>query len=408
MKRFFSLKILVLLVMVFSIVFTCALLFASELDDVKAAIASKHTKWIADETSISKLPAYERQLRLGYIKHSGAKNEMLSDSASTAAAPSGAFDWRSYNSGTYPSGNYVTPVKDQGNCGSCWAFGTTAAAESYWLINGNISNPPGLDLSEQTLVSCGKAGSCSGGYMSTASTYIRNYGLPIESCFPYSATNNRCSNACSTYQTATFNIGNWSWVSFTLDGIKNALYTYGPLAASMDVYTDFFYYKTGAYEYSYGKLEGGHVILIVGYDDTNQCFIVKNSWGTSWGESGFFKIGYSQMNNVIWFAQDTIAYNESGPVCTYSISPTSQSFTASSGSGSFNVTASPGCTWTATSSSSWIGITSGTSGSGNGSVNYTVTANTGKAARNGYIYVKDATNATKATFTIKQQGKPKR
>ena len=94
-----------------------------------------------------------------------------------------SLDWR--NNG----GNFVTPVRNQGGCGSCWAFATTAALESSVL---RAENTPGVDLnlSEQVLISCGSsggndAGSCSGGYISYASDYIRNTGLPLETCYPY-------------------------------------------------------------------------------------------------------------------------------------------------------------------------------------------------------------------------------
>ena len=99
-----------------------------------------------------------------------------------------SFDW------TYPT-NYVTPVRNQGNCGSCWAFATTAALESYTLIKNSLPGQE-LNLAEQVMVSCGGAGSCGGGYIGTAANYIKNTGLPLETCYPYSATNGTCSAAC--------------------------------------------------------------------------------------------------------------------------------------------------------------------------------------------------------------------
>lgn len=375
--------------------------YADELADIKSAIQAKGLKWIAGETSMSKLSPLERKMRLGHIKEGVKSGEnQITDASALEAAPTGFFDWRSKN-----GMNYVTPVKDQGNCGSCWAFGTAGAAESCMLISNNLTwDQWKLDLSEQTLVSCSRAGSCGGGYISKASNYIRDYGLPEESCFSYTASNNNCNNACATYQTETHKIGGWSWVTASTAAIKNALYTYGPLVISMQVYEDFDFYTSGIYEYAYGNLRGGHAILLVGYDDTNSCFIVKNSWGPAWGEDGYFRIAYTELSEPVYFGLNTIAYYPAGPVCTYAVSPTSQTLAATGGAGSFTVVASADCAWTAVSSnSSWIIIDSGSSGSGNGTVNYHVTANPNRKVRTGYIYIKDAAQSTKATFTVKQQ-----
>jgi C1A family cysteine protease len=77
----------------------------------------------------------------------------------------------------------------------------------------------------------------------------------------------------------------------------------------MNVYNDFFSYVSGIYSYTKGRLAGGHVVLIVGYDDANEYFIVKNSWGDEWGDAGYFKIAYSQLTSVVKFGQYTILYN---------------------------------------------------------------------------------------------------
>ena len=136
----------------------------------------------------------------------------------------------------------------------------------------------------------------------------------------------------------------------------------------MAVYTDFYSYGSGVYSYAYGSLQGSHAILIVGYDDSGQYFSVKNSWGTGWGESGYFRIAYSQLTNQVGFGKWTIAYINTPGSCAYSIYPTSQSVTATGGNSSVNVTGASGCSWVATSNASWITLTSGSSGTGNGTV----------------------------------------
>lgn len=380
-----------------------------ELEQVDLAIKEKKAHWVAGETSVSKLSPEERKARIPAHKPVSLENQtstLLGDLTGLTAPPS--LDWRNYNS-LY----YVTPVRNQGNCGSCWAFGTTAALESSVLI---AQNTPGvnLDLSEQTLVSCKNdgsisAGSCSGGYIDRAANYIRDIGLPMESCFPYTATNNSCSNACLDYRTNTYKIATWHWVatnSPSVDAIKNALNTYGPLVTTMDVYSDFFYYVTGIYRHVSGTYQGGHAILIIGYDDTQQYFIVKNSWGTGWGESGYFKIAYSELTSVVEFGFYTIAYEQYQPpppppltpTCTYTLSLSSKNFKSPGGTGSVSVSTQSGCTWIPTSDSSWITLQGSGTRTGNGTVSYSVSANSTTSNRTGTITISGQ------IFTITQQG----
>ena len=83
---------------------------------------------------------------------------------------------------------------------------------------------------------------------------------------------------------------------------------YGPLVTTFSVYADFFSYIGGIYSYASGAYQGGHAVLIVGYDDVNQYFIVKNSWGSGWGEAGYFKIAYSQLASPVYFGGSTLTY----------------------------------------------------------------------------------------------------
>jgi C1A family cysteine protease len=355
---------------------------ADEVSQVRAAIVAKQAQWQAGETSMTQLSPAERRARLGLLKPYlpvGAEMMVMAEPPLVGAPPS--LDWR--NNG----GNFVTPVRNQGGCGSCWAFAATAALESLTL---RVNNTPGVDLnlSEQVLVSCGGAGSCSGGYISYASDYIRNTGLPLETCYPYTATNGSCGSACASYSSATYRIQSWSWVtttSPTVNAIRDALVSYGPLVTTFDVYNDFFSYMSGVYTHTTGDYAGGHAVLIVGYDDAGQYFIVKNSWGPGWGEAGYFKIAYSELGTVVNFGDYTIAYT--GTACTYSISPTSQSFSASGGTGAVSVATQAGCTWSVSNSASWITITAGSSGTGSGSVTYTVASNSGSSSRSAVLTI---------------------
>jgi C1A family cysteine protease len=321
--------------------------FAGHIDDVRAAIHTKGAKWVAEETSMSRLPDHEKRQRLGLIRQTPTGNEpILSPSSSSISSTNGftgtnaavtllgGVDWNARG--------YVTPIRDQGNCGSCWAFATTAALESYNMIWNNS----GEDRAEEILLSCSGAGSCNGGYIDSASEYIANTGLPPDSFFPYtgSSSDDKCTNAKSDWTSYRSKIASWSYVNTTIvsvNDIKNALSTYGPLVTTLDVYYDFYAYRSGVYQYTTGSYQGGHAVLIVGYkDDTSVSswgggyFIVKNSWSEGWGELGFFKIAYSEIDAPIYFGQWTIAYE---PPVMAPNAPTSLVATAVSSS-SINLT----------------------------------------------------------------------
>lgn len=281
---------------------------AMELSQLQEAIRATGGRWVAGETSISKLPPEQIRKRLGLIFPPAIGTEaVLATADSGVAALPTRLDWRDNN------GNYVTPVRDQGNCGSCWAFATAAALESSVL---RASGMPGFDLnlSEQIMVSCSGAGDCEyGGYVNYASDFIRTTGLPLESYYSYLAVDGTCSDACSSWRASPpYKISSWSYVATTspsATALKDALYNYGPLVTTFKVYEDFLRYASGVYSYTSGAYLGGHAVLLVGYDDPGQYFIVKNSWGTGWGEQGYFRIAYSQVTNLVGFGQYTIAYS---------------------------------------------------------------------------------------------------
>lgn len=374
--------------------------WADELAEIQAAIRARGARWQAGDNPVARLAKEKRRALLGLIKKQEPEGEeLLTASQEPLTGLPAALDWRNYN------GNWVTPVRNQGNCGSCWAFATAGALESYQL---RLRNTPGVDLNlaEQVLLSCSGAGSCAGGYIGSASNYIRDTGLPGESCYPYTASNGSCSNACSTVFTDTYGIDSWSYVcttSPTVTALKNALYTYGPLVTTMDVYSDFYYYKSGVYHYTSGSYQGGHAILLVGYDDTSQAFLAKNSWGTGWGMSGYFWIGYDQLapNSATpkgcEFGYYTIAYQSaspspSPPSCTYSVSPTSFSVPRGGGTGykiTVSASAASGCSsWKPTTSASWITITSPTGYvTGSGTVLFNVSPNLTRRTRSATISV---------------------
>lgn len=279
------------------------------LDQVRNAIAEQGAGWVAGENDITRLSPETRKQLCGAIRPSTLSGS--GPPAALASPPAAGLpvrlDWRDYK-----GLNYVTAVTNQKTCGSCWAFATAAALESQMLITENKT----LNLSEQTLVSCSGAGNCyAGGYIELASDYIVSSGLPQEKCLPYQNSDWWCRLECDPVK--RYRISKWeqiTWDMGTVDALKNGLYSKGPLAALMGVYSDFNYYTGGVYTTTANWWEepGWHAILIVGYDDANQCFIAKNSWGKNWGESGFFRIAYSEVTGRCLFGSYAIAYSRYG------------------------------------------------------------------------------------------------
>lgn len=262
-----------------------------EVRAVQDAIAAEGLSWEAGETSMTRLSEEERLKRLGGRPGPIQEIDQVSEFAKPEALPP-VLDWRNND------GNWVTPIRDQGSCGSCWAFATAGVLESLVKIVKNIKTD--VDLSEQTLVSCSGAGDCGGGYQSKAAEYVKDIGIPRESCFPYSATDEACK-PCPGWMSKTVKITSWKMYYSKSNTILETALQSTPINAYMDVYSDFSAYKSGIYERTAGStLKGGHVIVFVGYNVAEKYWICKNSWGTDWGENGFFRIRMGNSNIGKW------------------------------------------------------------------------------------------------------------
>jgi C1A family cysteine protease len=267
-----------------------------ELAAVQAAIKVREAKWVAAETPLSRLTMDQRRMRLGLGFAPIEAPPLPGPTEAAEAILPKRLDWREHDA--------VSGIRDQKTCGSCWAFAMTQALESYVKMTRKITGD--VSLSEQALISCGGKGSCDGGILNA--DFLQTTGLPPASDFPYSATNDNCDNAQADWRDHAYKIGSWRSVKQDLMSIKTALATYGPLPTAFFAYEDFMYYKSGVYSYVKGKPLGGHAVLIVGYDDDGQYFIVKNSWGPNWGEGGYFRIAYSEMETAVSFGDSTIVY----------------------------------------------------------------------------------------------------
>ncbi|HTY44297.1 MAG TPA: C1 family peptidase [Patescibacteria group bacterium] len=244
-----------------------------------------------------------------YLVGSNSQGNLMKLSASSLPA---FFDWRNVS-----GNNYVSPVKDQGQCGSCWAFGAVAALEGD--ANAFYNNPINPDLSEQDLVSCflpsyygssGCNGASSDEIANIFSNYYQNNGIANETCFPYIASDGSCSNKCSNWQSGAWKTSGYQSINLSgslsdrINNIKQALINYGPVEVGMYVYEDFFSYVGGIYQHTTNDFAGGHAVTIVGYGtyDGIDYWIVKNSWGPYWGENGYFRIAMGDSYIENWFA----------------------------------------------------------------------------------------------------------
>ena len=208
-------------------------------------------------------------------------------SSSASGAPS-SIDWR--NKGA------VTSVKDQGQCGSCWTFSATGAVEGAWAISkGQL-----VDLSEQELVDCATGVSygshgCNGGQMEGAFKFVIEHGQCSLASYPYTAKDGTCKT-CSplAHISSCSDVKPNDQISLTAAIAKQ------PVAVAIEADTRYFQsYSSGVLTSSSCGTNLDHGVLAVGYGTENgiDYYLVKNSWGTSWGDKGYVKIARSKSTN---------------------------------------------------------------------------------------------------------------
>ncbi len=257
---------------------------AAKLSKIQDYIRKNNFGWTAGETSVSRMSYEEKRKLLGVAEGKDLPNMQgfeyykggvfkIGDSKATSKSGSSklpsSFDWRNRH-----GENWLTSIKNQ-LCGSCWAYGATGAVEA--VTNLYYNQHLDLDLSEQEIVSCSGAGSCSGGWPDTALLYYNTAGVVFDSCFEDTGTDAPCNNKCRGSEgkniVKTGSSGKAIYNNRE-DDLKKEIIQRGPLSSIVSSW--------------------GHAMVLVGWETdpryNNPVWIFKNSWGKNFGESGYVKI----------------------------------------------------------------------------------------------------------------------
>lgn len=253
------------------------------IERIRREIAARGETWTAGRTWPGSLPEEEREKLLGFSPPppEAAARVPVRSFEDAADLPT-AFDWRGLEG--------TTGVRNQGGCGSCWAFAAVAQLESHV----RIFDSRVLDLSEQAIVDCNTWGAgCGGGWMGAAYDVFISYGAVAEECVPYEASDSYPCTQGSCGPLAR--IADYTYIPNVVAQIKQAVYEIGPVTTGFYVHDNFYNYTGGCWSADYSEAPN-HGMLIVGWDDTacggDGAWIVKNSWGPNWGLDGYCYIRY--------------------------------------------------------------------------------------------------------------------
>jgi cathepsin B len=301
----------------FLLALVCAVLCADQLvldpSMIKAVNSNPKATWVAGENDVFKGKT------LSQIRHMfGAflvdkENTIPKFSINGTVNAPESFDSRTQ----WPQCKTIGDIRNQGQCGSCWAFSATEAMADRFCIasKGSINK----QLSPQDMVSCDKGDfGCQGGYLQKLWQYFEVTGVVSDNCLPYKSGTGYvppCPTVCSpgaTDQWHKYHTQAGSTVNFAdVASAEAAIAANGPIQAGFKVYNDFFSYKSGVYRHVSGGFAGGHAVKVIGWGKDQKSgldyWIVANSWGTTWGMQGWFWIekgnNECDLESNLWVAE---------------------------------------------------------------------------------------------------------
>ena len=280
--------------------------------EINKNLKAKGLSWIAGPTSVSEMTYAERKKLYGQSNFpfgfeyyvGGVIKAGITSSSREISLMVDEWDWRNRH-----GQNWITSVKNQGACGSCWAFAATGATEG--LVNLFFNQHLDMDLSEQDVLSCSGAGSCGGGYPGLALDYIASTGVVDEATFPYTATNQPCSNK-GTNPSELIKIGGRiffpsSEYPQTNDDLKRMIIERGPISGGLSDWShtmvlpgykvveegDVFYYRDLNLNRYWKTVEAGDPLI------GETVWIFKNSWGIGFGDEGYVYVE-TNISNMGW------------------------------------------------------------------------------------------------------------
>lgn len=291
---------------------------------IASQVNSQSTTWKAAAPQRFREQSFEQVKMLMGAKFGGPKLAPVELSL-TQTPPPASFDSRT----NWASCQSIQEVRDQANCGSCWAFGAVEAMSDRICIHSGkgskLGQTPQVRISSQDLLTCCSSCGygCQGGFPSMAWNFWANQGLvtgnaygdnsmckpyflakcahhttspKYPACPPIPATPS-CTNTCNPSYTAKSysDDKHFGQTPYSVEGestMMSEISTNGPIEVAFTVYEDFLTYKTGVYQHTSGRMLGGHAVKAIGYgtEGSTKYWIIANSWNETWGDKGFFKI----------------------------------------------------------------------------------------------------------------------
>ena len=262
-----------------------------DVQQMQSVLKQSHATFSVKENWVTKLNKADRQHLLGLSYVPSHPHLLVESRAKTLPS---SIDWRNKD-----GQNWLGPVLNQGNCGSCVAYSTIATLEAQYTISSGLSWVHPI-FSPQSIFSCGGGGCDRGWQPSSAASFLKRTGATDEACMPTTSSSTgqdvSCSAKCSDAGQRSVKIASSSTAS-SMNAVKTAL-NHGPVVTTLTVYEDFEAYTSGVYKHTTGSALGGHAVSIVGYDDVKSAWLVRNSWGTEWGMDGFIWVSYDDNSGV--------------------------------------------------------------------------------------------------------------